>query len=77
MNLRFVIKVEKFIVFYWRWGTEGANKDDSRFSVLSNLMGPDQWIIRKGTDMEITQAFCFDVRFETAIREPGEMSGDI
>lgn len=77
MNWGFVVKVEKFIVFYWRWGTEGANKGDSGFSVLSNLMVPDEWIIRKGTDMEITQAFCFDVRFERAIRQPSEMSGDI
>lgn len=47
MNLRFVAKIEKFIVFYWRWGTEVANKGDFGFSILSNLVGPDQWIIWK------------------------------
>lgn len=34
-------------------GIQKEESSDSQFSGLSNLMGTDQWVIGKGTDMEI------------------------
>lgn len=79
MNSRFVLQVEKFIVFYLWTGSgaaEGEIKGDPQFSGLSNMIGEepftDQQIIGKGTDKEMNQALSFDhVSFERPIRYPG------